>query len=172
MRTASFIWYSHPERPTVNLSWDYDRETSEYFILEIDLEGSKILNNQIVNYSQDLIKEGVRIPVGMHWNDSDLYLSISGLVYHFRHRPSYMDLIESDQGDGNLKAQMPGKIMQINCALDSNVERGDLLLIMESMKMENKILAPISGKVTELLVCADELVEADQLLVVIDGSDE
>ena len=171
MKTASFIWYSHPQRPTVNLSWEFDRGSSDYHILEIDLDGSRLLENQIVNYGQDLIQEGVRIPVEMHWEDSDLYLNISGLVYHFRHRPSYMDLIESSQGDGNLKAQMPGKIMQINCALNSNVEKGDLLLIMESMKMENKILAPISGKVTELLVCAGELVEADQLLVLIEGSD-
>ena len=67
---------------------------------------------------------------------------------------------------------MPGKITQVNCALGSTVENGDLLLTMESMKMENKILAPIGGKVKELSVCAGELVDADQLLVLIEGADE
>ena len=172
MKTASFIWYSHPERPMVNLSWDYDRETLDYYILEIDLEGSRLASNKVINYRGGLIQAGARIPVEMHWDDSDLYLNISGLVYHFRHRPSYADLIESCQGNGNIRAQMPGKITQVNCALGSTVENGDLLLTMESMKMENKILAPISGKVKELSVCAGELVDADQLLVLIEGADE
>ena len=98
MKTASFIWYSHPERPMVNLSWDYDRETLDYYILEIDLDGSRLASNQVINYRGGLIQAGARIPVEMHWDDSDLYLNISGLVYHFRHRPSYVDLIESCQG--------------------------------------------------------------------------
>ena len=172
MRTASFVWYSHPEKPIINLSWNYDRETAEYHILDISLEGSELVNNQVVKFDQDLTNNGVRIPIGMHWEDSDLYLNISGLIYHLRYRPSYVDLIESSQGDGNVKAQMPGKIMQLNCELHAYVEQGDLLLIMESMKMENKILAPTSGKVKELLVNSDQLVEADQLLLVIEGSDE
>ena len=59
MKTASFIWYSHPERPMVNLSWDYDRETLDYYILEIDLEGSRLASNQVINYRGGLIQAGL-----------------------------------------------------------------------------------------------------------------
>ena len=172
MRTGSFIWCSHPDKPTVDLSWNYDRNTGEYTIFKIDLAASKITENKVVKFDQDLIQQGVRSSVKMHWEGSDLYLHLSGFVYHFRYRPAYIDLIESSQGDGNVKAQMPGKILQIDCRLGASVKEGDLLLIMESMKMENKILAPRNGKIKELLISNNELVEADQLLVTIEGSND
>ncbi len=172
MRTASFVWCSHPEKPMVNLCWEYNRETGEYRILQIDLGTTKICENKVFRFDQDLIYKGGRSSIKIYWKGSDLYLNLSGFTYHFRYRPSYIDLIESIRGNGVVKAQMPGKILKVDCKLGNLVKEGDQLLIMESMKMENKILAPRNGKVQELLVGNNELVEADQLLVVIEGSDD
>ncbi len=45
---------------------------------------------------------------------------------------------------------MPGTILSINVKEGDEVKAGDVLLILEAMKMENEILAPIDGKVTSI----------------------
>ncbi len=49
-----------------------------------------------------------------------------------------------------VKAQMPGKVMKINVAMGDHVSQGDVLLIMEAMKMEVEIKAPCDGTVTSI----------------------
>ncbi len=49
-----------------------------------------------------------------------------------------------------VKAQMPGKVMKINVAMGDHVSQGDVLLIMEAMKMEVEIKAPCGGTVTSI----------------------
>ena len=49
-----------------------------------------------------------------------------------------------------VKAQMPGKVMKINVAMGDHVSEGDVLLIMEAMKMEVEIKAPCGGTVTSI----------------------
>ncbi len=49
-----------------------------------------------------------------------------------------------------VKAQMPGKVMKINVAMGDHVSEGDVLLIMEAMKMEVEIKAPCGGTITSV----------------------
>jgi len=49
-----------------------------------------------------------------------------------------------------VKAQMPGKVMKINVAMGDHVREGDVILIMEAMKMEVEIKAPCGGTVTSI----------------------
>ena len=49
-----------------------------------------------------------------------------------------------------IKAQMPGKVMKINVAMGDHVNEGDILLIMEAMKMEIEIKSPTGGTVTSI----------------------
>ena len=62
---------------------------------------------------------------------------------------------------------MPGKILKVIADNGAHVEAGDVILILEAMKMENEIVAPCAGKVT-LKVTAGETVDTDALLAVVE----
>lgn len=71
----------------------------------------------------------------------------------------------ADQGHGGFGAPMPGKITRIQVSVGQTVEKGQVLVIMEAMKMEHRIEAPGPGTITALHCCPDQLVDQDfQLL--------
>ena len=48
----------------------------------------------------------------------------------------------SGGGGNEIKSQMPGRILTVNVAVGDTVEKGDVVLVMEAMKMENPLKAP------------------------------
>ena len=74
---------------------------------------------------------------------------------------------EPDATRGGLTAPMPGKVVTTNVAAGDEVEAGQLLLILEAMKMEHRITAPMAGMVKELRVEAEQQVANGELLVVL-----
>ena len=71
-------------------------------------------------------------------------------------------------GDGEcVDSPMPGNILKVNVSAGQAVKEGDVLIILEAMKMENEIMAPKSGTVTQVLVEKGATVETGAPLVVI-----
>ena len=66
-------------------------------------------------------------------------------------------------GAGDVISPMPGTVLRLNVNNGDTVASGDVILILEAMKMENEIVAPCAGKVT-LKVTAGETVDTDALL--------
>lgn len=66
-----------------------------------------------------------------------------------------------------ISAPMPGNILAVNVSFGSDVKRGDILMILEAMKMENEIMAPKDGKVTAVNVQKGATVNTGDLLCVI-----
>lgn len=66
-----------------------------------------------------------------------------------------------------VKSPMPGNILKINVAPGQQVEEGDVLMILEAMKMENEIVATKSGTVAQIAVSKGAVVETGAPLVVI-----
>ena len=64
-----------------------------------------------------------------------------------------------------VKAPMPGNIMKINAKVGSAVKKGDVLVVLEAMKMENDICAPEDGTVASVEVAQGATVETDAVLV-------
>lgn len=70
-------------------------------------------------------------------------------------------------GDGTkVPSPMPGTILSINVSVGQAVKTGDVLLVLEAMKMENDIVAPCDGTVKQLLVSKGSTVNTDDVLVV------
>ena len=67
-----------------------------------------------------------------------------------------------------VEAPITGTIITIEVKVGDKVEEGDVLLYIESMKMENPIMSPVNGKVTEIKIAAKQVVEAGKTLIVID----
>ncbi len=70
-------------------------------------------------------------------------------------------------GDGtSVQAPMPGKVLSINVTPGASVKNGDVLLILEAMKMENDIMAPVDGTIASVNVQAGASVNTGDVLVV------
>jgi len=70
-----------------------------------------------------------------------------------------------DANTGGLTAPMPGSVLATEVAAGASVNKGDLLLIMEAMKMEHRITAPRDGVVASVHVAVGDQVDNGQLLV-------
>lgn len=69
------------------------------------------------------------------------------------------------KGAGAIKAPLPGTILELKVKVGDEVKSGDLLLIMEAMKMENNIKADKNGKITAVKInTGDSVLEGDILV--------
>lgn len=66
-----------------------------------------------------------------------------------------------------VKSPMPGNVLKINVQQGQKVNEGDVLIVLEAMKMENDIVAPKAGTVAQLVVSKGTVVETGAPLVVI-----
>ena len=64
-------------------------------------------------------------------------------------------------------APMPGTILKVNVTQGAAVKKGDILVVLEAMKMENEILAPKDGTVAQIAVSKGATVDTGALLAVI-----
>ena len=69
------------------------------------------------------------------------------------------------QGSVTVKAPMPGNIMKVNVKPGQSVKKGDVLVVLEAMKMENDVCAPEDGTVASVEVSQGATVETDAVLV-------
>jgi biotin carboxyl carrier protein len=68
----------------------------------------------------------------------------------------------------NVEVPITGKITNVNVKAGDKVGEGDVLCLLESMKMENPILAPVAGTVAKISCTTGQVVEAGDLLAVIE----
>ena len=66
-----------------------------------------------------------------------------------------------------VESEVTGKVWKVEVGVGDRVAEGDILVILESMKMEIPLESPEAGTVAELLVSPDEPVQEDQVVAVI-----
>ena len=73
---------------------------------------------------------------------------------------------------GTISSSIPGKVVSLHATVGDRVKEGEVLLILEAMKMQNEIQAPIQGTVSEVNCESGDSVEANVPLVIIEPFDE
>ncbi|MBD3648700.1 MAG: acetyl-CoA carboxylase biotin carboxyl carrier protein subunit [Pseudomonadales bacterium] len=68
----------------------------------------------------------------------------------------------------NIESECTGNVWKISAKVGDKVEVDDVVLILESMKMEIPLEAPCAGTIVEILVAENDAVEEDQLVAVIE----
>ena len=66
-----------------------------------------------------------------------------------------------------VKAPMPGTILAVKASAGQAVKAGDVIVVLEAMKMENDIVAPCDGTVKEIVVAKGTTVNTDDILAII-----
>ncbi|MBI2997486.1 MAG: biotin/lipoyl-binding protein, partial [Deltaproteobacteria bacterium] len=72
------------------------------------------------------------------------------------------------EGRQEISVPMPGKVIAVLVSEGDRAEKGQGLVIVEAMKMENEVRSPIAGEVREIRVKAGDAVEAGAILAVVE----
>jgi 3-methylcrotonyl-CoA carboxylase alpha subunit len=92
------------------------------------------------------------------------YLHIEGVQYQLEKSAGRKRRGSAGGAAGDLKAEMPGQVIDVRIQQGETVQAGQVLLVLEAMKMEIRITAPYAGTVAKLMVKKGELVERGQVL--------
>jgi len=78
---------------------------------------------------------------------------------------SFAETVAMNIDPGNIVSPMPGRVLKINVSEGDEVKKGQVLMVVEAMKMENNILSPKDGVVDKLLVKPGEMVDGSAKLL-------
>jgi biotin carboxyl carrier protein len=69
-------------------------------------------------------------------------------------------------GAATISAPMPGKVLEVKVKAGDAVKAGDVLMILEAMKMQNEIMAPADGTISDVRVSAGQTVGTGDVMIV------
>ena len=122
-----------------------------------------------------VIVNGVEYEVSVEVTDGGKWLAtIEGTTFYVE-IPDASPVVKKKRAGGGKKkksgtvsANIPGKIVTIEVEVGQEVEEGQVILILEAMKMQNEIQAPVTGKVVSVNCEEGQSIEANVPLVVIE----
>ncbi len=138
-------------------------------VLEVDLVG---LGNQPL-YS--LLAGGKSYEAFVYRDDEGWQVLMQGTLYQVEVIDEREFLLRQQAGAGvadsgpfHLKAPMPGLVVAVPVSEGQEVRKGEVLVVLESMKMQNELKSNRDGKVTRVLVAPGEAVDKNQTLVTVE----
>lgn len=141
---------------------------------EVDRDGERWMFPITAGADPGLAWSGAR-PVRYRWDPAIEGLSVDGWTHELRveseaaHRAAELKLASAGaEREVGVRAPMPGLVLMLEVAEGDPVVKGQGILIIEAMKMENEIRSPIAGVVRRLSVSSGDAVERDALLCVVD----
>lgn len=82
-------------------------------------------------------------------------------------KPTAQPLSVTNAGGEVIECPMPGTILKVNVSDGSVVKKGDVLFVLEAMKMENEIMAPQDGRITQVSVTKGAAVNTGDTLAIL-----
>lgn len=153
------------------------------FEIEINIEGEISIDGKPAQFDfqtvrdepiYSLLLDGKSYEALVHSSENGLEVLIRGQLYQVhvederqRKLRESSDELSLPDGEFRLKAPMPGLVIAVPVAPGDQVEKGQNLVILESMKMQNELKAPRDGLVNRVLIVQGDNVEQHQILLVL-----
>lgn len=119
-----------------------------------------------------LLVDGKSYEAYVDLTDDGLRVLMRGILYHAKVEDEREKRLRAAAGGGvieggefHLKSPMPGLVVAVPVSEGQKVEKGQVLLVLESMKMQNELKAPRAGTVSRIRIKAGESVEQKQTLL-------
>ena len=126
--------------------------------VKVDLKTHQAKINEKVYQIQDIIELS-----------SELYrIHINNYVIDVQIQDSFQAFEEAEQVVGTVQSPMSGQVTKINVQVGQKIEKGELVLLLSAMKMENEIVSPTTGEVKKLFVNVNDRIGPGDLLFVIE----
>ena len=132
----------------------------------VGVEVVSIAGEQVV-----LVVDGVRRAFAVQQVGAEIYVDTAQGGVTLRQQPQFPQSLEK-RGSGSLVAPMPGTVVSVEVSVGDQVVTGQLLAVLEAMKMEHQITAPVAGRVSAVLVAVRQAVDAGAVMVVVEPVEE
>lgn len=140
--------------------------TKDWDMLEIKENSFHILQNH-KSYKAEIVKADLETKI--------VTVKVNGNTYDVEVKDK-MDLLLEKMGMSNqaskkikdIKAPMPGLVLEIKVAIGDEIKKGESILILEAMKMENSLKSPGDGIIKSIEIKKGEAVEKNQVLLVLE----
>ena len=94
--------------------------------------------------------------------DGDVrFIHLDGADYELRKVTEFEEEFEETEDEGSLSSPMPGRIVKLLVKPGAKIKKGQDLLVVEAMKMENKVISPFDGIVKEIFFSEGDQIEAN-----------
>ncbi|MBK7641612.1 MAG: biotin/lipoyl-binding protein [Planctomycetes bacterium] len=140
-------------------------------VVHVDGKPLALRYEQVDEYGQVVAQcEGKSYALSVEGSEARVAVTLAGLYYEIeleneRERAAHAAERAAGKGGGVVKAIMPGVVVELLVKKGDVVAKGQPLLILSAMKMQNEIAAPQAGVVKELHVAAGQAVAAGAKLV-------
>lgn len=161
-----------PERSTfevagTNVQLEYRAQPNNSFEMRVGDQGFNVDVLAVDSNSTELAINERRMEFELTQDADTWYVNGPAGDIELRELPRFV-LPGSDDIEGGLSAPMPGKILSTEVNTGDKVLAGQLLVVLEAMKMEHRITAPMDGVITGVRVEAGDQVHKDVVLVEMD----
>ncbi len=171
---ANPTWHLNRERP---ITHRYTLGDNLYQIsTAIQRDGTIIITTENAQYhvshvdGDSFIADGIRYTVQTFNHHDHWWMHHDGQTHHL----IWQDPLPVPQGQtqnaGSLRAPMPGQVIRVAVEVGQTVAEGDLLMVLEAMKMEHRIEAPQAGIVQAIYYQVGDTVQAETILLDVESS--
>ena len=149
----------------VNEQFDFSFESNSFDWSCVEVREGQF---HILFKGQSLVADVVEVNTA----EKTFVIRINNNNYNVRLKDQYDELLLSlgmdslnNQKESEIKAPMPGRVLDIMLSEGCSVVKGDGVLVLEAMKMENVIKSPTDGVIKKIAVVKDQAVEKNEVLV-------
>jgi len=155
----------------------------EQFAIEINHNNQVTVNDRLVEIDMQqmldttmhsIVIDGQSHDVRMNEGEGVYVVQLSGEIFEVvvedertRRLAGFRSGLGADSGEVIIKAPMPGVVVEVLVRPGQPVEPGDVVVILESMKMQNELKSPRAGQVHAVRVTAGDKVDPSTILVTI-----